>query len=155
MRRVPSQQDLVAESDAASALEDAGIGALPFRTVQLRPSLTLTVSFVIRPSPVSHNQHSLQSYCFCYCCCRDCLQFCYAHAHTSALTRNPPQPAPYRSDLQRVRLTPRAARNRESHLLLPRSHHSILPRSSPQSLVLFTPLRCMRVYLQSRRHRES
>jgi hypothetical protein len=44
----------VAESDAASALEDAGIGALPFWTAQLRRSLTLAVSFAIRPSPFSH-----------------------------------------------------------------------------------------------------
>jgi hypothetical protein len=44
----------VAESDAASALEDAGIGALPFRTAQLRRSLTLTVSFVTRPSAFLH-----------------------------------------------------------------------------------------------------
>jgi hypothetical protein len=57
---VAAQQDLVAESDAASApYEHTGsIGALPSLTAQLRPPFALAVSFVISPSPFPHHSNS-------------------------------------------------------------------------------------------------
>jgi hypothetical protein len=107
----------VAESDAASACEDAGIiGALPSLTAQLRPAFVLTVSFMIDPGPSSHNPNTRFSLLLLLV--RPLLLPSTAHAHTSALTRNPPTPdVPKRSAARRADCSA-TARNREPHLLL-------------------------------------
>jgi hypothetical protein len=129
----------VAESDAASACEDAGIiGALPSLTAQLRPAFAPTVSSVIDPSPLPHHPNRRFSPATAVgAVAVTAYNCCAAHAHTSALTRNPHQT--YRSDLQRVGLTAPRQPGIESLICSPALSIRKSPISSPQSLVLSHP----------------